>query len=96
MTLDLNRPKGKRRLVPGANIKGKPEPLYPHVVYYMDGIPNIFEVWGTVTKLLKTHESDEASRDYRDNAMKFDRYEEVIEFTEQYIRVVRVASGGIE
>lgn len=97
MALDLTRPKGERRLVPGANTDEKPGPLCPDIVYFMDGTPNVFEVWGTVSGLLQRGGYPDVAREYRDKALALsDRYEDVIEFTHQYVHVIHVASGVIE
>lgn len=92
MTLDMSKPRGDRVLVPGANIDASPEPMFPDVVYYMVGKPNVFEVWGTVAGTLNKGGHNDAAKWYRDKAMTFETYDEVIEFTELVVNVLHLDS----
>lgn len=90
MALDLSRPRGDRVLVPGVNINAKPGPLCSDVVYFMDGKPNVFEVWATVSGLLHRYGYMSIARVYRDTALADSMsYDDVVEYSEQFVTIVR-------
>lgn len=90
MALDLSNPRGDRTLIPGANLRDTAGPVFPDIVYYKEGDPNVFEMVGSVAALIRKSGHAAHAAKYRRIAFEAGSYDEVIEITMEWVHVLEV------